>query len=81
MSLLSPVFDSLNEGGGQTAGVVTELPPAGGAVQHPGPAALTGDVTSGAAGDGQLSGDQQAHRALHYRLQVRQRVTRIGGSV
>ena len=66
----SPVFDSLYEGGGQTAGVVAQLSPAGGAVEHPGPAALTGDVTSRTAGDGQVSGDHQTDGALHYRLQV-----------
>ena len=73
----SPVLDSLYEGGGETAGVVPELSPAGRAVQHPGPAALAGDVTGGAAGDGQVSGDQETHRALHYRLKVRQGVTGI----
>ena len=66
----SPVLDSLYEGGGETAGVVPELSPAGRAVQHPGPAALAGDVTGGAAGDGQVSGDHQTDGALHYRLQV-----------
>ena len=68
--VLPPVFDSLNEGGGQTAGVVTELPPAGGAVEHPGPAAHTEDVAGWTAGDGQGSGHQQAHGALHHGLQV-----------
>ena len=65
------MLDSLYEGGGQTAGVVTELPPAGGAVEHSGPAALTHDVPGWTAGDGQVPGYHQAHRALHYRLQVR----------
>ena len=64
--------DSLYEGSGQAAGVVTELPPAGGAVQDSGPAGPADDVTCRAAGDRKVPGDDETHRALHHPLQVRQ---------
>ena len=69
------VLHLLYDGCSQAAGVVLQLPPAGGAVQHPGPAALTHDVSGWTAGDGQVPGDHQTHRALHYRLQVRPIIT------
>ena len=37
------VFDPLYERGCEAAGVVPELPPAGGAVQHPAPAPIRGE--------------------------------------
>ena len=76
-----PVLDSLNECGCETAGVVTELPPAGGAVEDPGPAALTQDVAGRTAGDGQRPGNDQTHRTLHYGLQVTALATGLGASV
>ena len=60
----------LNEGGGQTAGVVLQLPPAGGTVEHPGPAAPAEDVTCRAAGDGQGAGDGETDGTLHQGLQL-----------
>ena len=72
-----PVLDSLNESGGETAGVVTELPPAGWTVQHPSSALLAQYVAGRTAGDGQIPGDNQTHGALHYGLQVRPLVTRL----
>jgi len=79
LSLL--VSDSLYEGRGQTARVVSELTSAGWAVQHPAPAGLADDVTCGAAGDGQVPGDDQAHRALHHRLQVTIREGSVGSDI
>ena len=66
------MLDSLNECGCETAGVVTELPPAGGAVKDSGPAGPADDVTCRAAGDRKVPGDDETHRALHHPLQVRQ---------
>ena len=64
------MLDSLYEGGGQTAGVVAQLSPAGGAVKDPGPAPLADDVTRSTAGDGQVPGHHQADGALHHGGQV-----------
>ena len=64
------MLDSLYEGGGQAAGVVTELPPAGWAVQDSSPAGPADNVTCRAAGDGEVPGDDETHRALHHPLQV-----------
>ena len=51
------VFDPLYECSRQTAGVVPQLSPAGGTMQHSAPAGSADNVTCRTTGDGQVPGD------------------------